>query len=34
MMVEDVPRDLEYITLRYLPGTDLDLRVDLKEAAV
>lgn len=31
MMVEDVPRDLEYVTLRYLPGTKLDLRVDLKE---
>lgn len=33
MMVEDVPRDLEYITLRYLPGTKLNLRVDLKEVA-
>ena len=33
MMVEDVPRDLEYVTLHYLPGTKLDLRVDLKEVA-
>ena len=33
MMVEDVPRDLEYITLHYLPGTKLDLRVELKEVA-
>lgn len=33
MMVENVPRDLEYITLRYLPGTGLDLRVELKEVA-
>lgn len=31
MIAEDVPRDLEYITLHYLPGTDLNLRVDLKE---
>ena len=31
MMVEDVPRDLKYVTLRYLPGTKLDLRVELKE---
>lgn len=31
MMVEDVPRNLKYVTLRYLPGTKLDLRVELKE---
>ena len=33
MMIEDVPRDLEYVTLHYLPGTELNLRVDLKEVA-
>ena len=33
MMIENVPRDLECVTLHYLPGTDLDLRVDLKEVA-